>query len=221
MYSDEWRIALRAEAAARNCASMADCLNILRRLPLADFAELMLSMPREELPGLSRLLPRMAPVEAQRKWTGFEGAVLPRQTVTFVRGLACTYAGRAGARWPMRGFSISGADTADTCAPWRTSPIQKICTAAIHGLYRWPDATRTVCSATLRRHSFCRSIFRFREHLISSTPSPFSRIFWHVLRVKPRCIARISKTGRRARHNDSPDRILDHCQRDGRGKMSA
>ena len=128
---------------------------------------------------------------------------------------------RTGARWPMRGFSISGADTADTCAPWCTSPIQKICTAAIHGLHRWPDATRTVCSATLRRHSFCRSIFRFWEHLISSTPSPFSRIFWHVLRVKPRCIARLSKTGRRARHNDSPDRILDHCQRDGRGKMSA
>ena len=110
MYSDEWRIALRAEAAARNCASTADCLNFLRRLPLADFAELMLSMPREELPGLSRLLPRMAPVEAQRKWTGFEGAVLPRQTVTFVRGLACNLrrdvqepAGRcAGSRFRVR-----------------------------------------------------------------------------------------------------------------------
>jgi SAM-dependent methyltransferase len=71
---------------------MANCLNILRRLPLADFAELMFSMPREELPSLSRLLPRMAPVEAQRKWTGFEGAALLRQTVTFVRGLACAYA---------------------------------------------------------------------------------------------------------------------------------
>jgi SAM-dependent methyltransferase len=96
MFAEAWQILLQGEAAARNGAPLEQCLGVLRQMAFADFAELMFSLPRDELPALSAMLPRMAAVEDQRLWTGFSGETLLKQTVPFVRGLAHAYAQHCG-----------------------------------------------------------------------------------------------------------------------------
>ena len=76
-----------ADGMAQDGAPIGDVLTVLRRLPLDDFGQLMFQMPDETYPGLSRLLPRMAPEAVQRKWTGDHGAQLLRQSTVFVRSL--------------------------------------------------------------------------------------------------------------------------------------
>lgn len=66
-------------------------LELLRSLPLDDFGLLLLSMPSEEYPSLSRLLPRMADPQVQRDWTGADGVVLLKQSLNFVRALSQGY----------------------------------------------------------------------------------------------------------------------------------
>jgi len=96
MFAETWQTVLEAEEAARSGAPVERCLGALRQIAFADFAELMFSLPREELPALSATLPRMAAVEDQRFWTGAHGHELLKQTVPFVRGLAHAYAERGG-----------------------------------------------------------------------------------------------------------------------------
>lgn len=64
----------------------------LRALGLDDFGEVLLSMPNAAYPRLSTLLPAMASVETQNRWTGTNGYALLRQTCSFVRSLAYNYA---------------------------------------------------------------------------------------------------------------------------------
>lgn len=66
-------------------------LELLRSLPLDDFGLLLLSMPSDEYPSLSRLLPRMADPKVQRDWTGADGVVLLKQSLNFVRALSQGY----------------------------------------------------------------------------------------------------------------------------------
>ena len=96
MFAEAWQTVLRGEAAARNGAPLEQCLGVLRQMAFADFAELMFSLPRDELPALSAILPRMAAVEDQKFWTGFNGETLLKQTVPFVRGVAQIYAEHCG-----------------------------------------------------------------------------------------------------------------------------
>ena len=78
----------RAETVATGPQALRDCLSILRRLPLDDFGQIMISMPSPELPRLSALLPAMASGEVQRSWTGADGIVLLGQTNVFARIIA-------------------------------------------------------------------------------------------------------------------------------------
>src|SRR5437870_10776733 len=96
MFAEPWQIVLQAEQAATVRESVGRCLAVLRQLAFVDFAELMFSLPRHELPALSGLLPRMASAEDQRFWTGFDGGVLLKQTIPFPRGIAHTYAEYCG-----------------------------------------------------------------------------------------------------------------------------
>lgn len=67
-------------------------LQALRRLGLDDFAYVLMTMPRPQLPRLSSLLPRMASEDLQQRWTGTFGITLLRQTSAFVRSLVYNYA---------------------------------------------------------------------------------------------------------------------------------
>jgi hypothetical protein len=66
-------------------------LELLRSLPLDDFGLLLLSMPSDEYPSLSRLLPQMADPQVQRDWTGADGVVLLTQSLNFVRTMSQGY----------------------------------------------------------------------------------------------------------------------------------
>lgn len=83
-------IANNAEEIAKS-GDMVATLGILRQLSLDDFGDLMFSMPLADFPALSKLLPRMAPVEVQKAWTGATGLDLLKQTVGFIRQLEAIY----------------------------------------------------------------------------------------------------------------------------------
>lgn len=89
-------IVLEAEEHAADGAPLSTVLKVLRRLPLEDFGELLLSMPNDEYPGLSGLLPAMASGEVQKKWTGSSGLTLLGQSTAFVRQAAYLYASARG-----------------------------------------------------------------------------------------------------------------------------
>ncbi|MCC6920810.1 MAG: methyltransferase domain-containing protein [Alphaproteobacteria bacterium] len=72
------------------------CLTALRALTLAEFGRLMFALPDARLPGLSRLLPRMASVEVQLDWTGSSGDGLLEQTLGFVGQAADAYRAATG-----------------------------------------------------------------------------------------------------------------------------
>jgi SAM-dependent methyltransferase len=88
----------RAETAATGPQALRECLSILRRLPLDDFGQIMISMPSPELPRLSAVLPAMALGEVQRSWTGADGIVLLGQTNIFARLLAQSFQELCGRR---------------------------------------------------------------------------------------------------------------------------
>src|SRR5947209_6078230 len=77
-----------AEGIAERTGDVSRVLKQLREVPLDDFGALLLSLPNREYPNISRLLPRMANAEVQKSWTGADGGVLLRQTLSFVRLLA-------------------------------------------------------------------------------------------------------------------------------------
>ena len=79
------RIVHQAEQAAGAGASLLEVLPVLRGLSLDDFGLVLWSMPSDELPRLSKVLPAMAPVAVQKDWTGSSGADLLVNTVWFPR----------------------------------------------------------------------------------------------------------------------------------------
>lgn len=81
----------RAENIAAS-GGVSEVLPILRQLPIDDFGQLFLNMPNSGLPGLSKLLPRMADLQVQRDWTGADGYRLLSQTLAFVRSISQNYA---------------------------------------------------------------------------------------------------------------------------------
>ena len=90
MHSHLRPIISAAEDAARHGGADA-ALRHLRLLGLTDFGELMWSLPDPTWPALSSVLPRMAPEEAQRHWTGDSGRSLMLDTATFQRILALRF----------------------------------------------------------------------------------------------------------------------------------
>jgi glycosyltransferase involved in cell wall biosynthesis/SAM-dependent methyltransferase len=76
-----------AESLCADNNNFEQVLTELRKLRLEEFGELLLNMPDEKLPGLSKLLPSMASAEVQRSWTGADGYPLLQQTLDFVRAV--------------------------------------------------------------------------------------------------------------------------------------
>lgn len=64
----------------------------LRHLPFEQFNDFLISLPREEYPGISSIAPRMASAEVQNGWTGNNGRTLLSQTLSFVRAMLTAYA---------------------------------------------------------------------------------------------------------------------------------
>lgn len=93
LLSDDAAAIAAAERRAAAGGSLEQVLTELRSsLSLDAFGLLMIGLPREDLPALSRLLPRMASEESQRNFTGNAGVPLLGQTLSFVRALAYNYA---------------------------------------------------------------------------------------------------------------------------------
>lgn len=74
-------------------------LEVLRDMPLSLFGAFLVTLPREDLPGLSALLPRMAADAVQDQWTGTHATPLLLQSVNFVNATA--YGFRQHARRPL------------------------------------------------------------------------------------------------------------------------
>jgi len=71
-------------------------LRELRKLGLDDFGLVMIKLPNPEYPNLSRVLPRMAPEEMQRTYTGTTDAKLLGHTLAFVWMLRARYVSITG-----------------------------------------------------------------------------------------------------------------------------
>ncbi|HEX4999894.1 MAG TPA: class I SAM-dependent methyltransferase [Terriglobia bacterium] len=82
--SDVVEDALREANALASRSDAAGALTVLRRLPLDDFADLVLEAP-EDYPDLATLLPRMPPDQVQINWAGNYGRALLAQSLGFVR----------------------------------------------------------------------------------------------------------------------------------------
>ncbi len=74
-----------AEALAFRGEPLVEILKVLRNLSFEDFGLLLISMPNDSYPSLSKVLPRMAPYEVQVGMTGASGVTLFAQTVAFAR----------------------------------------------------------------------------------------------------------------------------------------
>jgi len=77
--------------ADRNVTTAEGAFRALRGLGLDDFGGFLLTIPNNDYPKLSRLLPDMASEQAQQSWTGSSGITLLKQTATFARSLAYNY----------------------------------------------------------------------------------------------------------------------------------
>ena len=74
---DEAKVVAQADSLAAAGATVNEVLAFLReRIPLDAFGLLLIGLPRDDLPALSRLLPRMASDETQRNFTGNSGEAL-------------------------------------------------------------------------------------------------------------------------------------------------
>lgn len=95
----------RAEELAVSTDSLSSVLSVLRHgLAMEEFGELMIAMPNRDFPGLSRVLPAMAPEHIQKTWTGSSGLTLHEQTAAFVRQFEVAYV-RATSK-PLHGKRI-------------------------------------------------------------------------------------------------------------------
>lgn len=68
-----------------------DSLEALRNLTIDEFGELLLSLPSEDVPHLTTILPAMASEEVQRWRTGNSGVALLRQSVSFMNFAATNF----------------------------------------------------------------------------------------------------------------------------------
>ena len=77
---------------------------MLRTLTLDEFGELLLTLPNEEFPHLSSILPSATPDEVQVEWTGSCGVTLLRQSVSFLNFVAAAYTEFSGR--PLRNVNV-------------------------------------------------------------------------------------------------------------------
>lgn len=75
----------KAESFAFHGKPLPEVLAVLRKLSLEDFGLLLISMPNDTYPHLSKVLPHMAPEDVQLGMTGESGVKLFAQTAAFAR----------------------------------------------------------------------------------------------------------------------------------------
>ena len=92
-----------AELAAKD-GSIVEALRVLRKLPLADFGQLLWELPAKDYPNLSSKLPKMADIDVQNSWTGTNGYSLLIQTTDFIKALAYAYLKHVGS--DLRGATV-------------------------------------------------------------------------------------------------------------------
>ncbi|MCA1459015.1 hypothetical protein I6F35_39000 [Bradyrhizobium sp. BRP22] len=68
----------------------------LRRLSIDQFGQILVALPSDNWPNLTKLLPGMTPDSAQKEWTGSSGDSLLRQSNNFMNFLAAPFAGVTG-----------------------------------------------------------------------------------------------------------------------------
>lgn len=106
MFIESVATKLRAIEADLTITSFEGALKVLRQLGIDDFGYVLMCMPDQTFPKLSRLLPRMATEEVQQSWTGCTGVILLGQTCAFVRSVAYHYL-------KLTGMSLEGASILD------------------------------------------------------------------------------------------------------------
>lgn len=74
-----------AETAASEGGDLESILRVLRKLSLDEFGQFIISIPNENYPAVSAILPPMASDEVQKTWTGDSGEDLLRVTAAFAR----------------------------------------------------------------------------------------------------------------------------------------
>lgn len=89
------RIVVESETAAAS-GRLPAALAGLRKLSLEDFGQFMWALPDARYPNLSAMLPRMASVEVQKKYTGQNGYELLKNTLAFVRQVENNYVRHTG-----------------------------------------------------------------------------------------------------------------------------
>jgi SAM-dependent methyltransferase len=77
-------------------AERESCLQELRRMGISRFSEFMFSLPQQDFPNLSRILPTMASSDVQMNWTGAHGSKLLQQSLDFTLLTAAYFTGCTG-----------------------------------------------------------------------------------------------------------------------------
>ncbi len=94
----------RVKLVEANAKPLQETLELLRWLTLDEFGELLLTLPRDDLPYLSSILPSKTPDDIQTRWTGSSGLTLLSSTVSFMRFIVSTYTEFCGV--PLRSKNI-------------------------------------------------------------------------------------------------------------------
>jgi SAM-dependent methyltransferase len=81
----------RLQLIEKNAKPLLETLDLLRWLTLDEFGELLLTLPRDDLPHLSSILPGNTPEHIQTTWTGSAGLTLLRSSVSFMSFVASTF----------------------------------------------------------------------------------------------------------------------------------
>jgi SAM-dependent methyltransferase len=89
---EDLRLALRElENSVQFSSTRAQLLRDLRGLNFLDFSRILWSMPSNDFPKVSSLLPSMPTVEVQAQWTGASGLELLQPSADFVRNVVSTF----------------------------------------------------------------------------------------------------------------------------------
>lgn len=139
---------LSAIEADRSVTTRAQAVARLRELGFNDYASILWTMPRNEWPKISSLLPKMASEDVQRSWTGFVGDRLLNQSISFMRAIAANYSGLTGS--PLHGKRILDFG----CGYGRFVRMSSYYSDDVWGVDPWDESIRICKAAGLTQNIF-------------------------------------------------------------------